>query len=143
MDYDKVAKILGITVDSLSSKNWRDLNIDLSDNSNVFGIPTVADDGNKYRSKFEASIANFLVKHSISFEYEKRVCNSKRWTCDFIIGDLWIEADGLGKFRKDAKDKLYTDGNEKIQYYKDNNYNYIILKRNSWKKKLCELLGLK
>ena len=142
MDYDKVAKILGITQNSLISKNHRSWKVDLSSNSTLLGIPTVANDGSKYRSKFEASIVNFLVSKDILFEYEKRVCKNKLWTCDFVIGDIWIEADGLCEWRTKLGQKSYSGEHEKIKYYKDHNFNYVILKRSGWKKKLISLLGV-
>ena len=94
---------------------------------------TKGKDGNFYKSKFEAGIANNLYQFLkdnkiISYEYEKIVCEDRKWTCDFYIlisnnNAIWLEADGMGKNRKDP----YNEYNEKIEFYKNNNYMYAIL----------------
>lgn len=140
-DYDIVSKLLGITRFSLESKN-RELGVDLSDNSNLFGIPTVANDGNKYRSKIEAQVANYLIENNITFEYEVRVCKDRRWKCDFKIGSLWIELDGLGPYRRLTGDAPYDKLNAKIEHYKSNSMDYLILPKHGWRPILAARLGL-
>lgn len=141
-DYSFVSKELGISEFSLISKNLRDWKIDLSDNSNIFGIPTVGLDGVKYDSKLEASVANFLAENNINYENQVKVCDERKWTCDFKIGELWIEVDGLESWRINTKTVPYDNGNEKILYYKEKGFNFIILKKSGWKKQLNHLLGL-
>lgn len=141
-DYDEVAKALGISKSSLACKNYRDWNIDLSDNSSLFGIPTVASDGNKYRSKLESYVADFLFANNIDYEYEKVVCDNRRWTCDFVVGDLWIEVDGLEDRRLATDGSTYSGNNEKIKHYKENGYRFIILNKANWKKQLKSALDL-
>lgn len=142
MDYDKVAEILGVSVSSLKSKNYRDLRVDLSSNSNLFGIRTVGKDGRRYMSKLESYVANFLFDNQIAYEYEVRVCKSRLWTCDFKIGDLWLEVDGLGEYRKHTGFNNYSDKNEKIEYYKAEKFNYVVLGKFTWKTQLEELFSI-
>jgi hypothetical protein len=60
---------------------------------NYFGKETIAKDGKKYRSQFEANFVNkFLLPSGLEFVYEVPYPNSKM-TCDFYIPefDIWIE----------------------------------------------------
>lgn len=141
MDYYIVSERLNRSIGSIENRN-RIWGIDLSCNSNLFGIPTIANDGNKYRSRFESIVVNFLLENKISFNYEVRVCLDRQWTCDFLICGLWVEVDGLGKYRKNAGSTNYSDDHEKIKYYKANGYNHLILKKSTWKKQLKEALKL-
>jgi len=93
---------------------------------------TKGKDGTLYKSKFESSVANVLLEFKKDgiikdYQYEKRVCEERQWTCDFYIDccdkKIWLEADGMGKNRPDR----YDEENEKIQYYKDNLFDYRIL----------------
>ena len=90
-------------------------------------------DGVRYKSKFEANIANTLLGMKqngeiVDYEYERLVCADRKWTCDFFVkqckkkGDVWLEADGMGKNRPE----MYDDEHEKICYYKANGINYSI-----------------
>ena len=110
--------------------------------------PTKGIDNIYYRSKFEASIAAILFNFKslnkiISYEYEKKICLDRAWTCDFYIKienkEIWLELDGIGEKRGDP----YNSGkNEKIEYYKINNMNYKILSYSKHKieEKLKDLL---
>lgn len=89
-------------------------------------------DGIIYRSRFESGVANILfnLKRSgeiTKYEYEKDVCDGKKWSCDFFVirdgKQYWIETDGMGR----ARDKDYIDNNEKIKYYIKNDFNYHII----------------
>lgn len=90
-------------------------------------------DGITYRSRFEARIADSLFDllendKILNYEYEKKVCYDKTWTCDFVIkkldgSELWIEADGMAHNRKEP----YDIRNPKIKYYIDNKMKYFIL----------------
>ena len=89
-------------------------------------------DGIIYKSNFESKIANLLfqmkLNHEIkSYEYEKKVCKEKNWTCDFLVkkdnNEIWVEADGMGENRKNP----YNINNAKIEYYRKNNMNYYII----------------
>jgi len=92
-----------------------------------------------YKSLFESRIANILFELKNNnkiknYEYEKKICERRTWTCDFVIikndnSKIWVECDGMGKNRKDP----YDCNNEKIQYYKNNNINYYII---PYKKKI-------
>jgi len=84
-------------------------------------------DGNKYLSSIEKKTGDILFdlknKGLIkNYEYEKRVCNNRSWTCDFYTDGIWIEVDGMKNSRK-----YPYDNNEKIKYYNDNKFNYIII----------------
>lgn len=92
------------------------------------------EDDNIYLSSIEKRVGDILYDCKINgkikdYEYEANVCN--RWTCDFKIllnNDkyLWLEVDGMRGSRKVP----YNRGNEKIEYYKENNYNYDIVSYN-------------
>lgn len=96
-------------------------------------IRTIGKDGYTYRSHFEARGANILYElvmndKIIQYEYERKVCNNRPWTCDFVVTandgqEYWIEFDGMMESRKE----IYDDNHEKIRYYKDNNIKYIII----------------
>lgn len=92
-------------------------------------------DGNVYCSLFELAAANCMYNLGIKYEYEKSVCADRKWTCDFYIENenLWLEIDGVGKRRRPYP--YNHPANEKIKYYKENNYNYkIITHKNSIRK---------
>jgi hypothetical protein len=83
-------------------------------------------DGNLYDSFEEAQIANILYKNFIAFDPHKRLNEDRQWKCDFYIPDqeLWVEYDGLGETRQNL-DRF----KEKIEYYKNNNYKYIVMNK--------------
>lgn len=92
----------------------------------------IGKDGNKYLSAIEKKVGDylfFLKENGLisNYEYEKPVCSDKSWTCDFYVisyKNFWIEIDGMNNNRKYP----YNSGeNEKIQYYKENGFNYIIV----------------
>ncbi len=95
---------------------------------------TKAKDSHLYKSKFEANIADILYdakyKNLIkSYEYERKICNNRAWSCDFVAeklnGDLlFIEVDGMMGNRKVPYSGI---NNEKINYYKANNLNLHII----------------
>lgn len=94
---------------------------------------TKGKDGQIYRSKFEANIANILyglVKNGTinNYEYEKRVCKERQWTCDFYLTiktrKCWVEADGI----ENKRENPYNEDNEKIEYYETHGYDYLIIK---------------
>ena len=95
-------------------------------------IHVIGKDSTVYRSNFEARIGDLLLKLKEEvkikgYEYERKVCPGKSWTCDFVImkldnTELWIEADGMMDNRKDP----YDEKNEKIAYYKQHNISYVI-----------------
>lgn len=77
-----------------------------------------------YDSISEMKIANLLYSNFIDYETHKKVCEERKWTCDFYLSDqnLWAEYNGLEDRR--LHPEKYQ---EKLQYYKDNNYNFIEL----------------
>jgi hypothetical protein len=106
-------------------------------------------DGNEYLSGLERTIGDILFEFKNAnkikdYEYERSVCEEKSWTCDFKIFFLdgrvfWLEADGLGKSRYHP----YSSGkNEKINFYVDNNINFVIISYHTAdiRKKLEEIL---
>lgn len=139
-DYDLTAAYFNVDRRMLAGKNFRDWGIDLSANSNLFGTRTVYA-GVNYRSKAEAAIAKHLVKHDINFEYEKKVCEGRTWTCDFYLTDhdYWVEYDGLGEFRPVTGCPDY-DNHPKIDYYESSGRKFIILSAHGWKKELESLI---
>jgi len=87
-----------------------------------------------YLSSIEKQMGDFLFELKTQnrikdYEYERYVCDEKTWTCDFVIKqndgvELWLEVDGM----KNARKNPYNSGeNEKIEYYKNNNFNYFIV----------------
>lgn len=109
-------------------------------------------DGIIYKSKFEVMIAGILLtlksdKIIASYEYEKKICPSRQWTCDFVIHidtqngiiDLWLEADGMGKNRPE----VYSEEHEKIKYYIEHDFNFYIINynRNKVKEELIRVIG--
>ena len=108
---------------------------------------TMGADGTSYRSKFEAMIAGILLsfknkKLILGYEYEKRVCSERNWTCDFLITTaskaIWLEADGMGKNRPE----IYDDENEKIKYYLSHAVPFYILSYSKNKGIYAELFSL-
>jgi hypothetical protein len=103
------------------NKSWKEIlelaNIDVDKRQ-------LGNDNTFYDSIEEKRLADLLYQNFIDYEPHKRVCEDRKWTCDFYLPnqDLWVEYDGLGESRK-RPDKFA----EKIQYYKDNQFNYIIL----------------
>jgi hypothetical protein len=90
-------------------------------------------DNTYYHSRDEVNIANLLYRNFVEYEPHKRVCVKRRWTCDFfipkqsgILEDLWVEYDGLGEYRHMVSRGKSTH-QEKIQYYKDHGYRYIVI----------------
>lgn len=83
-------------------------------------------DGNFYHSKSEAKLANILFKEQINYIPHKKVTKNRNWKCDFYIinKDLWVEFDGMMNYRKQFYSSLYE---EKIKFYEENGYKYIIL----------------
>lgn len=105
-------------------------------------------EGNIYLSSIERVSGDILYKLKKigdikDYEYEASVCEGKNWTCDFKItlsndDILWLEIDGMRKNRKFP----YSSGdNEKIEYYKQNGYNfYIVSYSDDVNKKLKNIL---
>lgn len=81
-------------------------------------------DGVFYDSIEEKQLADVLYQNFISYEPHKEVCEDRKWMCDFYLPEqnLWVEYDGLGSSRRDA-DKFL----EKLQYYQDHGYRYVVL----------------
>lgn len=99
-----------------------------------FGTVTRGADGGVYRSTVEARVADDLLRLQVeglilSYEYEAKVCSSRRWTCDFLVsfenrGRLWLEVDGLGERRRDG---AYEEGHPKILHYQEKGFEYAIV----------------
>jgi len=136
-NYATTAFRFNVSEETIRMKNQRSWHIDLSMNSTLFGIPTDFN-GVLYRSKKEAIIAQYLTEKSINFEYEKKVAEGERWTCDFYLPDydMWIEYDGLEENRDQTKAIPYNRDNPKIRHYQSNGYRHMILGKRSWKEQL-------
>lgn len=85
-------------------------------------------DGGYYDSVEEMKVADLLYSNKINFIPHKRVCQERHWTCDFYLVDydLWLEYDGLGKNREKLSNNKTTHY-EKLKYYSDNGYKFIII----------------
>lgn len=139
-NYSIVANILGCTQIALENRNQKIIKVSLIENKNLLGIPTRGRDGIIYSSKFEASIANMLYSLNINYATQVKVCKDKQWTCDFLVNDLWIEADGLSNNRNNIGEINYLEGNPKIEYYKSNSYKFFIITPYKWKTVLLSIL---
>ena len=98
------------------------------------GYQTECDDGHIVQSNFEAEFDNWLYKEGIEHNIQVRVCNERYWTCDFVLikndgQSLWVELDGMGKMRKEWGHAETWE--EKINYYKENDYRFIIIDKDN------------
>lgn len=96
----------------------------------------VGKDGNVYKSKLELKAGNHLFQlkqngRIADYRYEVRVCDSRQWTCDFVIDiqneSIWLEVDGL----RSNRHVPYGPENDKIRYYMDNGLTHHILSYNN------------
>jgi hypothetical protein len=97
-----------------------------------------ANDGHIVHSRFELSVDNFLSSIQLKHNVQVRVCKDRLWTCDFVVGDAWIECDGYcGKRRpQNCSEKQQ----EKYDYYHKHSYNLIIIFPNQdWQSSLRRL----
>jgi len=111
----------------------------------------IGKDNNIYVSLLELKTGNhlfYLVNNNKikDYEYEAKVCKEKSWTCDFLIfcnsgNKVWLEIDGM---RKNRKYPYLLGENNKIEYYKINNFDYAILSYNNRDliKSINSLLGV-
>lgn len=87
-----------------------------------------------YDSDFEVRVANILYNNNIKYIPHRKICDDRYWRCDFYIlpqnkkPELWIECDGLGS-RREAFFNAANRFQEKLQYYKNNNLNLLIIKK--------------
>lgn len=108
-DYQKVADELGCSYWTLCDKNWKEWNIDLSENSTLFGAPqTYSGPNQKYqnktlRSKAELEVARLLDSYNIDWKYEEPYIPGTKKKPDFYLPEhnIWIEYDGLADCRQD------------------------------------------
>ena len=91
--------------------------------SDTYGTPTIALDGIKYKSNFEANFVNKYLYNKYSFSYELPYGNG--WYFDFYIKELnlYIEVTDY------IKPKRIVD---KIEYCKLNNIKLLIVDRNNF-----------
>jgi len=89
-------------------------------------------DGNEYLSTIERNVGNLLYEMKNNgeideYEYEALVCKERNWTCDFRvkIGEriIFVEVDGL----INSRNVPYKNGNEKINYYKNNDLEHCVI----------------
>ena len=81
-------------------------------------------DGHIVQSHGEYQVDEFLYSRNIPHEVQVYPTENRRWTCDFLAGDLWIEVDG---FRNGRTGKYKKQFDEKIDFYKKEGFNYVIL----------------
>lgn len=102
-----------------------------------WGTKYIGKDNNIYMSITEGMVADklFELKNTgeiDNYKTQVKVTEERRWTCDFVYHkdskEIWLEVDGLEKSRKEG---VYNEYNEKIAYYKNNNYSYKVI--NSFK----------
>jgi hypothetical protein len=81
-------------------------------------------DGEYYDSLSEMKLANILFSSYISYAPHIKPCKDRQWKCDFYLPDqnLWIEYDGLEERRRNPEQYQ-----EKLDYYRTNNFNFIEL----------------
>lgn len=93
-------------------------------------------DGAFYDSIAEMKLANLLYSNFIIYEPHKSISTDRKWKCDFFlpVQNLWIEYDGLENRR--LKQFQYQ---EKIEYYKNNKFNYLEIKEHDDCLQLCNL----
>jgi len=96
----------------------------------------IGKDGKRYTSIIEGTVGDYLFDYLesgkiLDYFTQVKVSTERRWTCDFVVSftnslqpDLWIEVDGLEDSRREG---TYTENNEKINYYIENNFNFRII----------------
>jgi putative sterol carrier protein len=98
-----------------------------------WGSTCIGNDNNTYLSYIESNVANIIHNLNVNglikkYDTQVVVAGNKKWKCDFLIeflddSKLWLEVDGLGQGRFAPYD---SGKNEKIEFYKNNNYNFAI-----------------
>jgi len=109
------------------------------------GYPTECNDGHIVQSKFEAEFDNWLFEENIKHDIQVKVCNERAWTCDFVLinsygESLWIEIDGMGELRKEYGHKETWE--EKITYYRENDYRFIVIDKENIEESKHELKNI-
>ena len=97
--------------------------------------------GERFRSKSEVNIANYLYRNSISYIYEKlyphKVSEGRSYSPDFTLPNndspIYVEYYGLSSYSKDG-----TYSNDEIEFYK----NLIVKKRQLHEKYSTDLIEL-
>ena len=98
--------------------------------SPINGKNIECEDGHLVQSKIEAKFDNWLSDKNIKHDIQIQLTSERNWTCDFVLqrddGEtLWVEIDGMGNLRKElGTEKLFE---EKIEYYKANDFNYLVI----------------
>ena len=102
--------------------SWQD--IMLRCGYNYVGMRYKGKDSRWYDSRRERQIADLFFINNIIYDPHKKICKDRKWRCDFYLPtfDLWIEYDGYDNKRPERDNYL-----EKIQYYMNNNFKYLIL----------------
>ena len=134
--WENAVKLAGFDYNEICGDQW--------------GTKYVGLDNNVYMSIKEGQVADELFKllknnYINAYKTQVKVTKNRRWTCDFVIDHnnikIWIEVDGLGDSRKGGS---YNDGHEKIQYYKNNKFNFKIVtsynELKKWFHSKCELI---
>lgn len=99
-------------------------------------------DGHIVQSKLEADFDNWLFENQIVHDVQVQVCDERNWTCDFVLINgggktRWIEIDGM----KESREELGTEGKfrEKIKYYEDNDFDFLIITKENVEQKKKEI----
>jgi hypothetical protein len=104
-----------------------------------FGSKGYTDNGVYYDSKIEKTCFEFLEKNKIIFTPHKTIPNSTKVSDVYIdsIG-LWIEIDGIDREkRKEWLSENYRYWQQKLEIYKEQNLNFVIVKTF---KEFCEVI---
>jgi len=106
------------------------------------GYQTECNDGHIVQSKFEGIFDDWLYKEGIKHNIQVRVCKERYWTCDFVLinsdgNSLWVEIDGMGELRKEYGHKETWE--EKIDYYNENDYRFMIIDKDNIEESKNEL----
>ncbi len=97
-----------------------------------------ANDGHVVHSRFELSVDNFLFSSKIQHLVQVRVCPKRLWTCDFVVGDAWVECDGYCGQKRPYNGSERQQ--EKYDYYHKHSYNLItVFPNQDWKLALSRL----
>lgn len=85
--------------------------------------------GTYYASIFEKQCFEYLEENNIKFEAHKELPNSSKVSDIYLIeNNLWVELDGINReAKKKYIGKNYNNWLDKIDLYKTNNMNYVIV----------------
>lgn len=94
-----------------------------------FGKKGLTKNGTRYESNLEKQCFDYLEENNIKFESHKNIPNSSKVSDVYINrNNLWIEIDGINREKKKKWLKEdYVYWLEKLEIYKNNKLNYVIV----------------